>query len=509
MKIERAWRCRSWRCLSLAILLPLLSTTAFAQTTDLLAGAEATVEMSGTLAHGDYAPLWLSANRYGLSSVNTSSSYERVTFERPVAADSARTFRLGYGVDVALMQHSVSTLQFNQAYVELQYKKVGLTMGSRRQPIALRNQSLTSGGLGLGNNAVPIPQARLEIDYFDLFGTHGWWMWRGYVSYGFMTDNSYVRDYVSGNHRYALSTLYHEKALFWRFGRTDILPLQFEIGLQMAAEWGGTTNNATGRNHSEAETLRHHHGLHALWNTFFASGSDETDGVDRNTQGNHLGSYTMALAYRNPHHWGARAYFERFFEDQSMLTVQYGISDHLLGLEVNLPETWPVNGLVIEHLSTRSQSGAVYHDKTATLPEKMNGRDNYYNHSLYNGWQHWGQTPGHPFLTSPIYNKTKVYDTDGNLMFLNNRVTAWHVGLQGRLHDELRYRLLFSVTRNWGTYDVPFDNVYKQNYFLGELTYLPRRLPDWRGCLAFGVDHGGLLGNSTGVQLTLSRKLRF
>lgn len=508
MKIERAWRCLPWHRLSLALLFALSHSVVCGQSGGFLTGATATVEMSGTLAHGDYAPLWLSANRYGLSSVNTSSSYERLTFERPAAADSAKILRLGYGVDFALLQHNISTLQFNQAYVELQYKNVTLTVGSRRQPIALRNQMLTSGGLGLGNNAAPIPQARLEVDYFDLVGTNGWWMWKGYVSYGFMTDNSFVRHYALGNHRYTLNTIYHEKALFWRFGRTDIFPLQFEIGLQMAAEWGGTTYNATGRNHTESTTLKHKHGFRALWNTFFASGSDETDGVDRNTQGNHVGSYTMALTYRNPQHWGARAYFERFFEDQSMLTLQYGISDHLLGLEISLPEIWPVSGVVIEHISTRSQSGAVYHDKTATLPEKMNGRDNYYNHNLYNGWQHWGQTLGHPFLTSPLYNKTKAYDTNGNIAFLNNRIMAWHFGFSGRLTDEYRYRLLLSVTHNWGTYDIPLDNVYKQNYFMAEVTYTPRRLPYWRGSLALGADHGGLLGNSIGAQLIITRQLQ-
>lgn len=490
----------------LAALFTLSVTNVSAQQAGLIAGAELTMEMSGTLAHGDYAPLWLSANRYGLSSVQTSSAYERLMMVRPEETDSSKSLRLSYGLDVALTQHSVSSFMVNQAYVGAAYKKLRVTLGSQRRPIPLRNQELTSGGLSFGNNALPIPQARLDIDYFDLFGTHGWWTWRGWVAYGWLTDNSYVNRYKEDGKRYTLNTLYHEKGVFWKFGRTEVFPLQFEIGLQMAAEWGGTTYNGSGRNHQEPTTMRHKRDLGALWDILLAAGSDETDGVDKNTQGNHLGSYSMALTYRNPRDWGARAYFERYFEDQSMLTVQYGISDHLLGLEIDLPRQWPVNGIVVEHLSTRSQSGAVYHDKTATLPEKMNGRDNYYNHSLYNGWQHWGQTPGHPFLTSPIYNKTKVYDTAGQIVFRNNRVTAWHIALSGQPLPSLRYRLLCSVTRNWGTYEQPFDQVYKQNYFLAELTYTPVWLPGWCGCFAVAADHGGLLGNSTGAQMTLSRK---
>lgn len=490
-------------CLVLLLLFP---QTTEAQASRLLTGAELKVEMSGTLTNGDYAPLWLSANRYGLSSVNTSSAYERVSLLRSEREDSARTLRMGYGIDMALMQHSAASFLINQAYLELAWWKLHVTAGSRRQPIDLRNQSLTSGGLGIGINAVPVPQLRFEVDYFDPFATHGWWLWKARLAYGWMTDNSYVNRYQSGGHRYTLDTRYHEKALYWRFGRADVFPLHFEIGLQMASQWAGTTYHASGRNHSD-ETLHHSAGLDALWNATVASGSDETDGVDQNTQGNHLGCYNMALSYRDPHGWGARAYFERYFEDQSMLTLQYGIQDHLLGLEIMLPKTWPVGHIVVEHLSTRNQSGAVYHDRTSTLPEKMNGRDNYYNHNLYNGWQHWGQTLGHPFLTSPIYTRTNAYDTSGNLAFCNNRVTAWHVGIDGDPTPELHYRLLFSMTKNWGTYDAPFEDMCRQNYFLVELAYAPRSLPYWQGQLGFGLDHGRLLGNSSGLQLTLSRSL--
>lgn len=475
---------------------------------NIFSNLEAQVELSGTLASGDYAPLWLSANRYGLSSVESSSAYERIQLARSFQTDTTSAFKLGYGLDVALLQNSVSSFQINQAYIEAVYRKVHITAGSRQQPIDLRNQELTSGGLSMGINAIPIPQLRINVDYFDLFGTHGWWTWKGRLAYGCLTDDSYVNRYQSGSYRYAKGTLYHEKAIYWKFGRMDKFPLQFEIGLQMAAEWGGTTYNASGRNYTDKSTIHHDANLKGAWKVFIAGGSDETDGVDKNTQGNHLGSYNMALTYQNSTSgWGARAYFERFFEDQSNLTLQYGIRDHLLGLELLLPKSWPINNFVVEHLYTRNQSGAVYHDRTSTLPEKMNGRDNYYNHLLYNGWQHWGQTLGHPFLTSPIYTHTGAYDTNGYLYFRNNRVEGWHFGISGSPLPELHYRLLFSLTKNWGTYDSPFEDVYKQNYFFMEITYAPSFLPKWTGTLGFGIDHGHLLGNSTGAQLTLSRAL--
>lgn len=498
----------SLRILYVGMTLMLFPIGICTQGQNVFSNLEGQVELSSTLSSGDYAPLWLSANRYSLSSVKTSSAYERIQLFRNVHADSTQTIKLGYGLDFALLQNTVSSFQINQVYIEAAYRKVHVTAGSHQYPIDLRNQELTSGGLSMGINALPIPQIRIHIDYFDLFGTHGWWTWKGRLSYGFLTDDSYVNRYQNGNARYAKGTLYHEKAIYWKFGRIDKFPVKFEIGLQMAAEWGGTTYNATGRNHSEKSILHHDANLRGAWNALFAGGADETDGVDQNTQGNHLGSYNMALTYQNSTHgWGARAYFERFFEDQSNLTLQYGIRDHLLGLEIMMPKSWPVNNIVVEHIYTCNQSGAVYHDRTTTLPEKMNGRDNYYNHLLYNGWQHWGQTLGHPFLTSPVYTHTQAYDTNGTLCFRNNRVEGWHFGISGNPLLGLHYRLLLSLTQNWGTYDTPFEDIYKQNYFLMELSYAPSCLPNWKGTLGFGIDHGHLLGNSTGVQLTLSRSL--
>ena len=459
------------------------------------------IELSATTSTGDYAPLWLSSNRYGLPSTESSSSYERVTLSRPIDADSLRQWRVGYALDVALLQNNVSTFTIQQAYVEGSWKKIRLTMGAKEQPIDLRNQELTSGGLSMGNNARPIPQLRGEIDYFSLPLTHQWVKCRLRGSYGWQTDGGWVEDHTVGDNRYTTGTLYHEKALYFLIGRQEQFPLTFEIGLQMAALFGGTTYNATGRNYSEPTTLKHPSGLRAFYDVLFARGSDETDGAEPNTAGDHLGSYNMALSWQGEG-WMARAYFERFFEDQSMLTLQYGIRDHLLGLEFSLQggEHW-VRSVVVEHLSSYDQSGAVYHDATSTLSEKMNGRDNYYNHNLYNGWQHWGQTLGHPFLTSPSY----TIDTYGQVYFYNNRVKAWHFAFDGQPSAEWYYKVKLSFTRNWGTYDLPFSDVLDQQYYLAEVRYAPRWLAGYTASLSLGYDHGEVLGESLGAMLTLRK----
>ncbi len=467
---------------------------------------ELTVELSGTAATGDYAPLWLTANRYGLSSVKPYSAYLRASLERDIAHDASRNWRLGYGLDLAVAAGHERVGIVQQAYVQGQWKKIGLTLGAKQQPMETRNPELTSGELCFGINARPVPQVRLDIDWFPFPWTKGWWQWKLYCSYGWMTDGLWQQKWVAEGQRYARHTLYHEKALYWQFGRADIFPLTFELGLQMATQFGGDCYNiqTTRVNQNQMTDYHYSSGLKAYWQAFTAQGSDNIDGSNPNVAGNTLGSYIMQLRYHGSR-WQARAYWERFFEDHSMLTVQYGIRDMLIGGEVTLPKNPFLTSAVLEFMTSTDQSGAVYHDETPNLPDKMAGRDNYYNHALYGGWQHYGQAIGNPLITSPLYND--AFGRSHYLKFNNNRVKAWHIGLAGDPSPEWHWRALASFTRNWGLYERPLDDILRQNYAVAEATYHPRWAKGWDASLALGLDHGTLIGNSFGAQLTIRKSL--
>lgn len=474
----------------------------------LASGLTLDVETQGTLASGDFAPLWLSSNRFGMGSTKSASGYERVSAIRSEQNDSARNWHFGYGLDVALQQGSTSTVFVQQAYASAGYKKLRLTVGSKETPLDIKNPELSSGSLSMGINAHPIPQVKLEIDYFSIPGTRQCWKWKVSGSYGMTTDGNWQRDFSAGTqNRYTSSHLYHEKRIYWKFGKEYAAkcPLTFEIGLRMATQFGGTSYNVTGRNHLEPSTVENGADLKSFWRALTWGGSDATDGTEKNSEGNQLGSYNMALAWTT-NDWMVRAYAERYFDDQSMITFQYGVQDHLVGLETQLPHNKFVTGIVLEHMSTRNQSGAVYHDQSASIPDKMNGRDNYYNNNVYDGWQHWGMAIGNPLLTSPLYN------TNGSVYFYNNRVKAWHLGLSGDPTSEIHWRALLSLTENWGTYDIPFAKKELQQYCMAEVSYSPifnkgvnAWAKGWTGKLALGYDHGGVIGNSFGGQLTIHK----
>lgn len=467
------------------------------------AGMEASAEASATASSGEFAPLWLSSNRQGTVSPYANSAYGRVALIRSCDADSLREWRMGYGLDIQVMRNAQSNTAIHQAYVDLQWKKLLLTIGQKEREIDLRNNHLTSGGLSQGINARPIPEALLTVDYFSVPLTDHWWKMRGRIGFGKTTDGNWQGRWIGDPEtmRYTSNTLYHEKVIYWKFGREERFPLTFEIGLQMQTQFGGTLYHVVGRNTYD-ETVKMGEGLSDFWHALWPMGSmDVTDGAVQNAVGNTIGSYNMALTW-NGGDWYARAYFERMFEDQSMLTVQYGIYDHLLGFEVQLPQNPYVRHFLVEHLSTKDQSGAVYHDVTASLPDHFAGRDDYYNHGIYTGWQHWGMSLGTPLLLSPIYN------ADHEMRFKSNRMQAWHVGLDGSIGREIDWRAMATWTSDWGTYDHPLDDVIHQQHYLLEATYRPQHLSGWRFSLAGGYSHGKLLGNTVGATLTVRKSLK-
>lgn len=463
------------------------------------------VESSVTASSGDFAPLWLTSNRYGLGSVEPYSNYERAAIGRDIGFDEGRRWGFGYALDVAVAFGHTRTAMVNEAYLEGRFRKLSLTLGAKRQPVEARDMELSSGGLSLGANARPIPQARLDISWFAFPGTREWWQWKLHGSIGLTTDGLWQEKWNNGAWRYSRHVLYHEKALYWRFGNTKVFPLTYELGLQMATQFGGTTYNGDGRGFASHTTFHHPTDLRAFWNALTCQGSDQTDGLQPNTAGNTLGSYVMALQYHG-RQWQGRAYFERFFEDQSMLTVQYGIRDMLIGAEATLPKNRWVSKAGLEFVTTTNQSGAVYHDRSANIHDKMNGRDNYYNHLLYAGWQHYGLTLGNPLITSPLYNKT--FGREGMLKFYNNRIKAWHVALTGDPSEEWHWRLLATFSRNWGSYEYPLSDCLRQSYSMAEASYAPAWAAGWQATAAIAFDHGSLLGNSFGAQLTLRKSFR-
>lgn len=145
-----------------------------------------------------------------------------------------------------------------------------------------------------------------------------------------------------------------------------------------------------------------------------------------------------------------------------MENILYDFKDWLLGAELRLKDATWLNNIVLEYMYTKYQGGPLYHDHTSAISDHISGRDNYYNHSLFTGWQHWGMVMGNPLYMSPLYND------DGTIRVRNNRFVAWHLGLSGDPSEQLHYRVLATWQRGYGTYDALYRDPRKTVSMLAE-----------------------------------------
>lgn len=460
-------------------------------------------EISATMSDGSIAPFWFSSNRYGLNSVEANSGYLRGSLKRDISADEDREWKIGYGIDLVVPVNHTSSFFVHQLYGELEYDMFRLTAGAKEYPMEFTNEELSMGDMTYGINARPIPQIRLEMpDYWDIPGTDEWVGVKAMLSYGWFTDNNWQEDFTNKRWMYSANSRYHNKALYIRIGNEDRFPVTFTGGLEFATQFGGEAWNVAKRLDDQSEFdnsyVKMNSGIKGYWNAFFMGGSDANDGDFKNAEGNHLGSWQGSLNYKGQN-WSVRGYFEHFFEDHSQLFFQYGWKDMLWGIEAELPENPLVSNAVVEYVSTKDQTGGLYHDATPALPIQISGQDNYYSHHIYGAWQHWGQSMGNPLLISPIYN-------NGQITCLHSRIRATHIGLTGSPTNNIHYRLLYTHMKSWGTYNNPLTNPERDRFLLTEITYDSQRYKDWSLTGSIGVNSGKVIGNSTGISLTLRKK---
>lgn len=457
-------------------------------------------ELGVTAGGGDFAPLWLSANRYGLPGIKPNNGYLRAGMQYEKSFSDR--FSLKAALDLAGGYNLEAKFVVQQAYVDLKYRKFVFSFGSKERagfPLE-KNTELSSGMLVEGMNTRPIPQVRIELpEYLYVPGTKQMFAIKGHLAYGVFMQNSYQRNSTSEGNIYTTNVLYHSKSIMFKVGNEKKFPLSGEFGLLMTTQFGGTVweKKATG----DEFVLKMPHGVKAFLKAFFpiSGGKDTPEGEQVNVEGNHLGSWNFALSY-TAENWKARLYYEHFFDDHSQMFFEYGRwKDGHIGIELTLPKNRYLSTLLWEGFSSYDQTGSILHDKTEKFPEQVSGNDNYYNHYFYNGWAHAGRGIGYPMIVGPAYN------TDGSQNIRSTRQRSIHFGLSGNPCDEVKWRILLSHSRNWGRYYDPYTEVKKQFSSLYEVTYMPRWAEGWNASVALGIDRGSYLGNNTGAMLTIKK----
>ena len=477
--------------------------------------------------NGDFAPYYLASNRHGLLTQSL-QGYVRAGLFRPM--DTDKMFSYGFGADLVggysssvdidryrydaalggewgYTSYRPSAFRVQQLYAEIKYWKLYLTVGVKEYDSFITNRELSSGNLLWSGNARPIPGARIGfLDFWAIPGTKGWLRILIDIMYGKFTDDDYTRSHYNYyNSNIALHSWYHYKRFFFSTKKDE--PFVFTIGMEHAAQFGGTYNPYAGGFFDEIQQQRIYKSSQNPKLAFvdFVQALVPVENAFGRIYyaGNHVGAWGVSGVYTFKNKARLKAYVQFPFEDGSGIGKLNGF-DGLYGLEYDSGRKNWLSGAVVEYLDMTNQSGPIHYSPENDHPGSpvtghVSGADDYYNNYFYNGWAHYGMGMGSPMLKSPLYNK------DGYPKYLHTRVRGGHIGVTGYIAGDWKYRMLTSYRVSWGTPFIPLTSTQDDWSFLAECVYTPAKLSGWTFSAAFSCDVGSLYGNQYGAMVTVGK----
>lgn len=452
---------------------------------------------------GNFTAYQLTTNHYHTLGTRTNTAYMRGALN--VEHSLGNNFLLSGAADMIASVHADHKAYLQQCYGNLQWKGFYLEAGIREQKPVLRNSQLSVGHFAKGINAKPIPQVHIgTTDFWTVPYTKGWLQVHFDGGYGKFIDNKYNEDvfnnHLDVNQIYATGAYYHQKHLYFRTNPEK----RFFVtaGIEHVAQFGGTNYE---KKDGELIAKSKPANLKAFWNVVLPLGDSqyyENDAMEDWVYGNHLGSMTVQIGWNIDKQHLLQIYVDDPFEDGSGMRKGNGW-DGLWGIELqNKAEgrQW-VRGAIIEYFQTTNQSGPLHYDGgdypepiRSQITDLVTGNDNYYNHMFYVSYNYYGMTPGIALITSPIYN------ADGYNAFLDNRIKAWHMAVNGELTDHISYLFKGSYREGKGTYAQPiypkrhsFDAMFQGTYAKGP----------WQVSAAYAFDKGNVFGDCSTFNLKI------
>ena len=454
---------------------------------------------------GDYTAYQLVTNRHHVLSVrpNTACLRGAVSIEQPLASD----LLLSGCIDAVASVHADHPAYLQQCYANLSYKCLFLEIGAREEPPVLRDDQLSSGAFAKGSNAKPIPQAHLGTNGFiDVPFTRGWLQANFDGGYGIFVDGDYreraFHQAERVNSKYATGIWYHQKHLYFRTNPAK----RFFVtaGIEHVVQFSGSKH--TLGEDGTLDVIEKPADLKTFWNVILPLGDKhyyEHGAMEDWVYGNHIGTMTVQVGWNIDSRHRLQAYIDDPFEDGSGMRKGNGW-DGLWGLQYESRKAGRqlVRRAVAEYLQTTNQSGPLHWDRgdypepaRNQITELVTGKDNYYNHTFYGSYSHYGMAVGTALLASPVYN------ADGRTEFSDNRVKAWHLGVSGEITDRVSYLVKGSYREGWGTYDVPlpakhhsFDAMLKGTYSRGP----------WLFGASYAFDKGNIYGDCSSFNFNVA-----
>ena len=379
-----------------------------------------------------------------------------------------------------------------EAFVESKYRSIFAVAGQSYKQSPIVNGALSSGDLVWSNNARPPVGLRAGfIGFQDIPFTKGWVQLTGEFGYFRQYDDKWLENHYNYyNHFITTGTWLHYKSMHFRTKPTQ--PFVFTFGAQSACQFGGTANYY--EDGKVTHTVKMDADAKAFFRTFIA-GSGGNSAGDSFVEGNHLGTWDIALEYKLNQSEKLRAYTQWLWEDGSGIGKMNGF-DGLWGLEYRTDHyNKLITGAVIEYIDFTNQSGPIHwtpNDRPGTpITSHSSGADDYYNNYIYNGYQSRGMSIGSPFVKSPLYNQ------DGYMRYRDNVLRGFHAAITGYLSDRWVYSLMGSYRKAWGTPIIPRAGSVDDFSMMLATGYEFHR--DWHITAQVAMDRGSLYGNHFGA----------
>ena len=439
------------------------------------------LETGGIAGTGRQTPFWLLSNQFGKNSIQPYSGFISAGFYS--LPDTGRNFAIGYGLELFDREDGINKFWVHQAYLKIKYQFLILRVGSEEDCYGNQDSSLSSGSIMWSRNTRPIPKIVISTNgYVDVPFTKGYMQFNGLLAHGWFGDDGYVKN-----------TYLHHKFVYVKVGGK--LPVNFSMGLQHYAMWGGLSPDpGIGQLPSD---------FNAYTKVFFAKHPGTQDpslplSEALNKLGNHLGSWNYAIDLKLEKYI-AGLYYQTIFEDYSGYS-KWIMRDGLWGIYVKTRNARKlIHAFTYEYLHTSYQSGP----PAIISSQYTRGNDNFFNNGIYqSGWTYDGFTIGTPLISSPA-----IIEGDA-ISITNNRVIAHHFGLEGGISEVLKYRMLFTTSTNYMNYP-PFGQPYPkplpvQSIFL-ELTKPIQKFKGLEIGAQLALDHGELYGNNGGIMIMLRK----
>jgi Capsule assembly protein Wzi len=444
-------------------------------------------------------PFWMRANKYGMVptkgntgifSIGTTSDYQKTT----------KKINWGYGLNVGVFAGLENKAFIQEAYFKAKWKAIEFYAGRRKEIQGLVDTTLTSGSYIWSGNAMPMPKVQISIQDYTSIGGEGLISIKG----------NYAHGWFDRHRADALGVFLHQKSGYIRIGKPN-WKFKFFTGLNHQAQWGGKILFDDPDGHYSKNGR-----FGSSWSDYlYVVSGKSAVGADTakfhgqetlNRVGNSLGTLDVAFEIDLPK-FNVFMYRQSIYEDGSLYYLN-NITDGLSGLSFKFKNkkqnNFSIDKICFEFLNTFNQGGPYYEDN----PRAPNSRgfDNYFNNTQFrDGWSYNKTSIGTPFILSQFEFPKKI-NKPNDLMFTNNRVQVYYLGIYGSVLKEYQFNGKISFSKNWGMFGLDFPSeLYQTSFYINVAKNIPQILGGVNGFVSFAGDFGDVLDANYGFQIGIRK----